>query len=67
MDNWQKIPSGDWINLDYITQLTVGNALDKWYILGHIAGQERSFLMSEPFDTEEEGREYLKKQFLWYA
>lgn len=60
MKNWTVIPSGNWVNLDYVTQIYVHKIEEKWFVIGDIAGKEAAFILSEAFEEQEGAKEWLQ-------
>lgn len=62
MKNWIKTDSGNLVNLAHVTQIYVHKIEEKFHIIGDIAGKEAAFVISKPFDTEEEAKAYVLQQ-----
>ncbi len=56
MKNWIKGQTGNWVNLDYVTQIYVRQVEEKWHVIGEIAGKEAGWLLSDAYETEEEAK-----------
>lgn len=59
MKNWVQCYSGNWVNLDYVTQIYPFKHEEKFLVLGNIAGQEQAFILSKEMATQEEAEKWV--------
>lgn len=59
MKNWMQAYSGNWVNLDFCTQLYVFKNEEKFLVVGNIVNSEQAFILSKEFATQQEAEQWL--------